>query len=63
MARWINKEVFIMDVFMECSECSESVKAKERDNGFSIDRTFPKYCPNCGAKMENPDGEDGDGDG
>jgi len=51
--RWI-------DDFIDCicSVCNERV---DGEIVFMIDDDdMPRYCPNCGAKM---DGEDGDGDG
>ena len=60
MARWENKNYFAWEGHAECSECGKTTRANKHDNGWSIDYMFPKYCPNCGAKMEE---EEGDGDG
>ena len=43
-----------------CSNCE--CDAPSFLSGSDWKESMTPYCPNCGARMENPDGEDGDGD-
>ena len=47
---WIEKDGFDGDVYYDCSECGESwttIEGTPWQNGMC-------YCPNCGAKMVEP---------
>ncbi len=48
MGQWIEKDGYDGDIYYDCSECGESwvtIDGTPWDNGM-------KYCPNCGAMME-----------
>lgn len=56
--KWIEKEHFVgCSGSAECSVCHERTSVNPHDNGFSLEYIFPKYCPNCGAKMVEEQGE------
>ena len=38
-----------------CSECGEKIQKVRNVDGYCYDDK-PKYCPNCGAKMDGKDG-------
>ena len=44
----------------QCSNCE--CDAPSFLSGSEWKESKTPYCPNCGAKMENTDGEDGDGE-
>lgn len=50
---WIEQEDFNGDTYYDCSECGESFCLIE---GTPTDNLY-KYCPNCGAKMEEHDAD------
>ena len=50
--RWIEKEDFNGDTYYDCSECGESFCLMD---GTPTDNLY-NFCPNCGCRMESPDG-------
>ena len=51
--RWIFAEDMVS--YIKCSEC--------RDDICWVNTKRPKYCPNCGAKMDQDTGGDNNGSG
>lgn len=49
--KWIEKEDYNLDTYYECSECGA-------DYCIEGDILIHKYCPNCGAKMTESEGEE-----
>ena len=50
---WIEKDGFDGDTYYDCSECGEPfcfIDGTPTDNLYN-------YCPNCGARMEEEDGD------
>ena len=55
---WIEKDDFDGDTHYDCSECGESfclIDGTPTDNLYN-------YCPNCGAKMIEPQEREGEDD-
>ena len=53
--RWEEKDGYDGDVYYDCSVCGESwasIEGTPKTNGM-------KYCPNCGAKMVEPQESEG----
>lgn len=50
---WLDEEYDIGECFATCSVCGEISQGTTEDNGWGYDYSFSKYCPNCGAKMQN----------
>ena len=48
--RWIEKEDYNLDTYYECSECGA-------DYCIEGDILIHKYCPNCGTRMTESEGE------
>lgn len=48
--KWIEKEDYNLDTYYECSECGA-------DYCIEGDILIHKYCPNCGAKMDEVETE------
>lgn len=49
--KWIEKEDYNLDTYYECSECGA-------DYCIEGDILIHKYCPNCGARMEESEGDE-----
>lgn len=41
---------------IECSECGNHIFDRGHANSFNVNNKY-KYCPNCGAKMFDQEGE------
>jgi hypothetical protein len=52
VGEWIDKGYDIGNCWATCSECDEYARGYAKDTGWGHDYYFPKFCPNCGAKME-----------
>ena len=55
VGRWIEREDAFGDTFYNCSACGEmwsTIDGNPWDNGMD-------YCPNCGAKMEGEQNDNG----
>ena len=47
----------------ECPQCSECLEYVTQDGMWDEDYALYKYCPNCGAKMDQDTGGDNNGSG
>ena len=51
---WINKQHLFESCSAECSSCHKRSNGFVHDNGFSLECKYFNFCPNCGAKMIEP---------
>ena len=52
--KWIDKQHLFSSCSAKCSVCEKSAKGIVHDNGYSLSYRYYDYCPNCGAKMVEP---------
>ena len=52
--RWIDKQHLCGYCSAECSSCHKRSNGYVHDNGFSLEYKYYDFCPNCGAKMVEP---------
>lgn len=52
--RWLNKQHLFDYCSAECSSCHKRSNGYVHDNGFSLEHKYYDFCPNCGAKMVEP---------
>jgi hypothetical protein len=56
---WINKHHLFESCSAECSSCHKRSDGYMHDNGFSLECKYYDFCPNCGAKMDEPQESEG----
>ena len=57
--RWIDKQHLCGYCSAECSSCHKRSNGYVHDNGFSLEYKYYDFCPNCGAKMVEPQESEG----
>ena len=56
--KWIIRETAFEDTEAKCSECGFKTLVNQPGNGLLMVSEL-LYCPNCGARMDGKDGDDG----
>ena len=56
---WMNKEHLFESCSAECSSCHKRSNGYVHDNGFSLEFKYFDFCPNCGARMVEPQESEG----
>ena len=59
IGRWMNKDHLFESCSAECSSCHKRSNGYVHDNGFSLEFKYFDFCPNCGAKMVEPQESEG----
>ena len=57
--RWIDKQHLCGYCSAECSSCHKRSNGYVHDNGFSLEYKYYDFCPNCGARMVEPQESEG----
>lgn len=57
IGKWIEPSYYFNFCSAECSICNKRFSGVSHDTGWGWSYTFHRFCPGCGAAMQNTEGD------